>query len=136
MTDGPIDYDMYQILAMYANGIEVADIGDRFHVTTNTIYSWMKRHPEAYDEAKGKLAQLRNSKYRRAGALAIDHQLKYLENMEDEDLSDEMNTIIKIGETAEKRADLNEGKATEITESRGVGFTIQMPEDFKGDNIK
>ena len=138
-NDNPLSFKTLQVLTMYANGERVDDIANKYRVTVNTVYKWMNEHPEEYKKAKGELAALRNAKYRRAGMLAIDKQLFYLESMDDDDpevLSKEMATIIKIGETAEKRADLNEGKATEITKEIGTKFIIEMPPGFEGENLK
>jgi len=117
-----LDFDTSRIFEMYANGVKAVDIADEISVTVQTIYRRMKEHPKEHADAKQRLAMMRNAKYRRAGALSIDKQLKYLENMDDnqDTLSNEMTTIIKIGENAERRADLNEGKATEITEHKGI----------------
>jgi hypothetical protein len=129
----PVNFNTHRMLAMYANGEQVADIGNEFGVTVNTIYKRMKEHPSEYKDAKDELAALRNAKYRRLGALAIDKQMTYLEEMGDDDISSEMTTIIKLGESAEKRADLNEGKATEITEHKGIQIVkfneIKKPDD-------
>jgi hypothetical protein len=188
-----LDFETNQMLSMYANGVSVADIGDKFHKGVNAIYSRMKEHPRDYEAAKGELAMMRNAKYRRAGALAIDLQvgtlehchkilgveLKYLAELEKlelaiiendydnivddpeasqeekiearkairkrdkvKEITNEAATIrgqfkdfSKVGETAERRADLNEGKATEITEHKGTTLKIEMPEGFKGKNI-
>lgn len=120
--DNPINLQTHQILMMYANGVPAVDIADKFRVTVGTIYKRMNEHPKEHKAAKGELAAMRNAKYRRAGMLAIDKQIMYLEKMDDSNdtLSDEMPTIIKLCKEAEKRADLNEGKATEITEHKGI----------------
>lgn len=138
MDDNPINFDAYRILAMYADGVAVADIGDEFGVTVQKIYEQMKEYPKEHAEAKAKLAAMRNSKYRRIGALASDIQMGYLEEVIEKKLmvsTKEMANIVKIGETAEKRADLNEGKATEITKEIGTRFVVQMPDGFEGKNI-
>lgn len=116
-TDNNVTTDTMKLYLMYAAGDQLADIGTEFHVSPATISKRLKKFPCKLDEAKKQRAEFHNAKHRRAGSLSIDLQVKYLEDMPDDhvSLSKEMSTIIKIGETSERRADLNEGKPTERT---------------------
>lgn len=127
MSEEQVDFLAYSILCRYASGVPVVDIGDEFNLHVNSVYSRMKECPEAYKQAKADLLKLRNAKYRRAGALAIDLQLKYLEEFpgDMDALCKEIKNIQTVGEAAERRADLNEGKPTERKEAIGREMTIE-----------
>ena len=114
-TEQTIDLETQNLYAMYADGFSVVDIGSHFGITPQTVYKKLAVHPDKRAEAKEQRAQLRIAKYRRVGALALDLKLRYLENFPDDPelLMKEIRNIDAIGESAEKRADLNEGKPTE-----------------------
>lgn len=178
-----IDFDTYRLLSMYAEGVSTADIALAFDwVSPGTVYTHLKHFPKEYKEAKQKLIEKRNAKYRRAGVLAIDIQIATLENAQkliyqehslleeleelqlktiefryDEkriaegtpddvkieiekhnrrilQIENALNVISDIranikdfkdvGEAAERRADLNEGKPTERTEDINRPMTV------------
>ena len=128
-----------QMLIRYAEGERVADIASEFSISVSKMYSNFRAFPKKYHEAKKERAIKRNAKYRKAGELAIDRQIAYLEGIDPNDkivLSTEIGNILKVGENAERRADLNEGKATDRTAIEGPGFIIELPEKFKPKNIK
>lgn len=129
----PINFTTERMLAKYAAGVQVANIADDFEVSYANVYSTMKEHPDAYAAAKLELLKHRNAKHRRLSALTIDVQLDYVHHLSNKDISDltdkEVATLQKIGEASDRRADLNEGKATEITENKGVTMEII----FEGD---
>lgn len=126
-----VDFETLRMLSMYADGVPVAEIAVQCGWSSpNTVYKRLKAVPENYKAAKKALAEKRNSKYRRAGALSIDLQLKYLEEFDGHDrdkLEKEIRNIISINEAAERRADLNEGKPTERVASSGEELS---PEDW------
>ena len=127
-----IDYETTRLFAMYAAGVAVIDIALAFGWSSpQTVYSRLNYFPEEYKVSKQLLLEKRIAIHRRVGAKSIDFQLKYLDgiNTEDqEELSKEMSTIIKIGETAEKRADLNEGNATEIIQTKDTSVVLTVQE--------
>jgi len=199
-----IDFETYRLFAMYADGVQVADIADSFGVSVNTIYKRLNEFPQKYAEAKKRLAKKRNAKYRRIGALASDIQLQTLENslklfrkesewieeleklqsewdeknyeyyykhLYDEDETDKDGNVTKaieidadtrkkinklvrrigrlkkliqsaedvrgkikdisaVGENSERRADLNEGKATDRIVNVGIEPTKEEWEEF------
>ena len=179
-----IDFETYRLFAMYADGVQVADIATSFSVTTGTIYKRLNEFPKKYAEAKKQLAKKRNAKYRRIGALASDIQLNTLEHyrslLEQEDelaakqiglireicelkksetkdsdsvqaelsqkktelylleiqlnrisaIRDKIKDISTVGENAERRADLNEGKATDRIVNVGIEPTKEEWEEF------
>jgi hypothetical protein len=126
MDDGQekIDFQTERMLALYARGVQRADVADDFESSVRGITDRMSEFPDELAEAKLKLLQHRNSKHRRVNALSTDIQLDWLEDVKKKDVSTltakEISTVQKIGEAADRRADLNEGKATEITENRGT----------------
>ena len=150
----PINFEQYRRVELYRQGATV-HAADLEGVTAPTIIARMKREtPGWYEKAKRELAAARNDKYRRVGALAVDIQLDTLEvyqevlNAKEDGLGDEqinslrkaqgeirarVKDIAAIGESAEKRADLNEGKATERTELIGItGLLAELDGKTKG----
>jgi len=123
--ENKLDFETFKMLEMYAGGRHVADIADHVHLSVNAFYARFKEFPEDYQSAKDRLLKFRNAKYRRVGALSIDIQLQTLEHYHEllltettsEDCKEYIRSKIKdisaIGESAERRADLNEGKVTE-----------------------
>ena len=137
-NEQPMDFETYRIFALYSDGMPVAEIADQFGwASPGTVYDRLNAFPKEYQEAKRHLAHKRNAKYRRVGALALDIQLDTLEHyhhqLHSEDTSESdrqeirerIKEISTIGESAERRADLNEGKATEIHENRDVPMSIE-----------
>jgi len=140
---GPMTFEQYRRLALYEAGVSLADIGDMEGVTAPTIFARLKREtPRDYKRAKDALAKARNAKYRRVGALAADLQIKTLEYyhqvLDDENVSEEdkkevrrrLKDISIVGETAERRADLNEGKVTDRVETVEKPMTAQEWREF------
>jgi len=137
-----IDFETYRLFAMYADGVLVADIATSFSVTTGTIYKRLNEFPKKYAEAKKQLAKKRNAKYRRIGALAADIQLDTLEHysalLKSDDTGDKDKQVIRdklkdistVGENAERRADLNEGKATDRIVNVGIEPTKEEWSEF------
>jgi hypothetical protein len=137
-VETPLDFDAARMLAMYADGKSVVDIAAACFVSTSRVYDKLNEHPHEKEEAKRIRQELRNAKYRRVGAIAVDIQLEVLQSIYDTLTSpettdveklllrDKLKDISSIGETAERRADLNEGKATERTEVNGGGFQIVL----------
>jgi predicted DNA-binding protein YlxM (UPF0122 family) len=134
-----INFTTERMLAKYAAGVQVADIADDFETSYDAVYELMREHPDEYAEAKLELLKHRNAKHRRINAVATDISLNWLthikENCDIKELSaKDVSAIQKIGEAADRRADLNEGKATEITESKGTIMEIIFPDGFKPEN--
>jgi predicted DNA-binding protein YlxM (UPF0122 family) len=132
-----INFTTERMLAKYAAGVEVADIADDFETSYKAVYDLMREHPDEYAEAKLELLKHRNAKHRRISALSVDIQLGVLDAIIEAGgvvTDKELASVIKMGETADRRADLNEGKATEITESKGTTMEIIFPDGFKPEN--
>jgi hypothetical protein len=152
-THEKISWDAYRPYALYGNGLRVTDIAVELGQAPGTVYNHMKNFPVEYAKSKHRHIAHRVAKYRRVGALAVDIQIDTLEKykelldtpedgLEGEALTALQNAkaevrarlkdISAIGEAAEKRADLNEGKATERSESSLTvnlpGVVINMPE--------
>jgi hypothetical protein len=189
MSEQPLDFDHYRIFAMYADGVPVADIALEFGWSSpGPVYERLNSFPKKYAEAKKHLAEKRNAKYRRVGALAVDIQTGTLEEyqarlakepelkaeynklllesaengyediLESEDADIEKKKAVRIrmmkisqfketllniegirknlkdistiGESAERRADLNEGKATERVINVGMEPTPEEWQEF------
>ena len=137
-------FEQFRRIRMYENGAPAAEIADTECVTAGTILSRMREQtPQAYEQAKRNLAEARNAKYRRVGALAVDIQLDTLEAYakvlagDDEQAKNAIRSRLKdiaaIGEQAEKRVDLNEGRATERTEHKGGIQIVVFGNENKGD---
>jgi hypothetical protein len=126
------------MLAMYADGMSVADIAAKFGWSSpSAVYEKFKDYPQDYEDAKKLLAQRRIAKYRRVGALGVDISLKTLEyyqeiltsdeysEEEKQKVRDKIKDISAIAETAERRADLSEDKPTEhINHSGNSGLKV------------
>lgn len=138
-----IDYETYRLFALYADGVSVAEIARLCGwASPNTVYAKMKEFPASYAEAKKHLLNKRNAKYRRVGALAVDIQLETLEYYHErltdttvnedkkQEIRDKLKDISTVGESAERRADLNEGKATERVINVGMEPTKEEWEEF------
>jgi hypothetical protein len=129
VRDNSMDFTTLQRYAMYADGVDVVDIASVMGEKPQTTYRHFGEFPRKHAEAKQKRIERRNAKYRRVGALAVDIQIGALERYravmagDDEDAKAEIRARLKdisvIGESAERRADLNEGKVTERTEHGG-----------------
>lgn len=126
VDDKPMDFDTYRMIAMYTDGVSVADIALSFGwASKSQVYRRLNEFPAKYEEAKKHLLQKRNAKYRRVGALSLDIQLNALEHYQEklafestpekekQEIRDKLKDISSIGESAERRADLNEGKVTD-----------------------
>jgi predicted transcriptional regulator len=134
----PLDFDAARMLAMYADGKSVEEIAAACFVSPGKVREKINEHPHEKEEAKRSRSELRNAKYRRVGALAVDIQLEVLQSIhraisspetpeaEKLLLRDKLKDISAIGETAERRADLNEGKPTERTDVKGGGFQVVL----------
>jgi hypothetical protein len=111
-----IDFNSFKMFALYGQGWPVTDIAVEMGVCPKTVYAHLQAFPAEYAAAKRQLAEHRLAKYRRAGSLAIDLQLKYLEEFPKDNpdtLHKEISKIATIGEAVERRADLMEGKPTD-----------------------
>ena len=125
--DESLSMDQLGALLRYSEGDRTCDIASDFLISPSTLRKHLSDHPESYEFAKQALALLRTAKYRHIGASFLDLQI-YLANKIKDDLRS-MDTIKKdlaedyikknlrelsaVGEAAERRADLNEGKVSE-----------------------
>ena len=138
--DKPVDLETHQMLMAYADGTPVVEIAAAFGMSNPvSVYGRLSQFPADYADAKAARQAARIAKYRRAGALAIDLQLKYLEHLTEtndhKSLTKEVTKVQTIGEAAERRADLNEGKPTDRTETLPPpALVIHMPGDGGDDN--
>ena len=76
------DFDQARILALYADGHSVAEIGAEYRRGVNWVYQQMAQFPDRYDEAKARRQALRTGRYRRIAALSQKIQIKTLEKYE------------------------------------------------------
>jgi hypothetical protein len=76
------DFDQARILALYADGHSVAEIGAEYRRGVNWVYQQMAQFPDRYDEAKARRQVLRTGRYRRIAALSQKVQIKTLEKYE------------------------------------------------------
>lgn len=122
------------MLAAYADGVSVVDIAAKNGLATpGAVYNIFYDYPDEHAEAKKARAEHSIAKYRRAGNLSINLQLQYLERLSEmnpddpvtqELIAKEITKIQSIGETAERRADLNEGKPTERMDNMSTQIVV------------
>jgi hypothetical protein len=95
------DYDQARILALYADGYSIAEIGAEYHRAASWVYAQMAQFPDRKDEAKARRQEIRTGKYRRIAALSQHVQIKtldkYIELLHQEDaLCEEFTGLIEL----------------------------------------
>lgn len=92
------DYDQARIMAMYADGCSVAEIGAAYHRSVHWVYQQMAQFPDRKEEAKARRQLVRTGKYRRIASLSQDFQINTMEKFLDllsreDDLREELAAI-------------------------------------------
>jgi len=142
MTKLPFNH--FQGMQQWAGGTHLSEVASSLGMTCEGLRAkWKRDWPKEYEEAKKAnhvtLACVRNAKYRRTEAEAVDRMKAYIEGIDIEDIDTlraEIKNIASICEQAAKRADLMEGKATERSEVSNTMKIVSWKEATDGDDTQ
>jgi len=123
----------YSVLSQYSTGVSIRDIAKDLGMTPGAVRNWIYKHVKStdYRKAKEDLVSHRTTEDRRIAAQTARLQAVYLDSLQEGLDSDDTGTrasalvtigsmlrdLSHIGDVANRRADLNDGKATDRSEN-------------------